>query len=122
MSPIVIFHLIVCIFGVIYFSYQQFYLLNSKKEPVSLYQKFCSVCDNRALIEQILSDHVIKLIFKSLLGLIPFVYILFSEARLLYMADLWTTEVIIFFVIQSTIIMGRVALFHAAKLVVERYL
>lgn len=117
-----LFHIIVCALGVLYFTYQQFYLFRSKKEPVSLYQKFCSVCDNRVLIEQIIADHLPKLIVKTLLGLIPFIYVLFAVARLFYMADLWTTEVICFFVIVSAIVLSRVGLFHIAKNVVERYL
>ncbi|WP_227606123.1 hypothetical protein, partial [Acinetobacter seifertii] len=86
MAPIMLFHIIVCALGVLYFTYQQFYLFRSKKEPVSLYQKFCSVCDNRVLIEQIIADHLPKLIVKTLLGLIPFIYVLFAVARLFYMA------------------------------------
>lgn len=117
-----LFHLIVCALGFLYFTYQQFYLFRSKKESVSLYQKFCSVCDNRVLIEQVIADHLPKLVVKTLLGLIPFVYVLFAVARLLYMADLWTIEVIFFFVILSAIVLSRVALFHIAKNVVERYL
>ncbi|HGW3984098.1 TPA: hypothetical protein ACNICG_003457 [Acinetobacter baumannii] len=122
MAPIMLFHLIVCALGFLYFTYQQFYLFRSKKESVSLYQKFCSVCDNRVLIEQVIADHLPKLVVKTLLGLIPFVYVLFAVARLLYMADLWTIEVIFFFVILSAIVLSRVALFHIAKNVVERYL
>gem|GEM_PF-3709889 len=86
--------------------------------------RFSVICNkqNRALLETVLQTNRLNLFFRILVSCTPFLYVLYSEARVLEILGLWSLEIWIFLFIQALMLLWRVVIYQTAFSIVERYL
>jgi hypothetical protein len=118
------FHICVICLGWLWFSILQYRLMLKKTEGQSLLYRFSVICNkqNRALFETVLQSYKFNLLLRVLVSCIPFLYVLYSEARILEIWGIWSLEIWVFLFIQALMLLWRVAIYQIAFSVVERYL
>lgn len=88
------FHLIVIILGIVYLGAAHFRLIRNEG-----FKRFGDTVADPIALEQMLLLFKGKLISRVSTGIVAYVYVMFSVYRMLYFLDLWTLEVIIFFIL-----------------------
>lgn len=118
------FHICVICLGLVWFCFLQYQLMFKKAEGQSLLYRFSVICNkqNRALLETVLQTNRLNLFFRVLMSCTPFLYVIYSQARVLEILGVWSFEVWIFLFIQALMLLWRVVIYQTAFSIVERYL
>lgn len=111
---LIYFHLTVIIIGIVYLGTAHFRLMRNDG-----FKRFGATVADPIALETMLALLKGKLISRVITGIIAYVYVMFSLFRMLYFLNLWTLEVIIFFIMLCMYVAYSIIHVRAAQTLYE---
>ncbi|WP_111857842.1 hypothetical protein [Acinetobacter sp. CFCC 10889] len=88
MDKQLILYCIVVVVGILIFAWQQYHLHKS-----GLLQQFKAICNDRSLVETLISGRVKQLAIRVIKNIVVVAYLLYCIAVILYQINIWTIDI-----------------------------